>query len=225
MKPTVIYLRTSTEEQNPKLQLKDCIELAKKLGLNDYEVLEEYGSAFKDNVKRPVLDSIQKAIWKDKTVKNIIIWDFDRLFRNRIKTIEFIRNYGKIGLKVYSCRQDWFQAIEKMPIPFNEMMKDLMLQMIGWIAEEESQKKSDRIKNAVRKNKKGITVSYKGNRWGKKLLSKVARQKILELHKEGYTMRMIAKNVTYADKNNNMKNVSLGIVHKTITENTLKNNE
>jgi len=224
MKPTVIYVRTSTEEQNPKLQIKDCVELAKKLKLFNFEILEEYGSAFKDNVKRPVFDSIKKGIIKLK-VKNLIIWDFDRLFRNRIKTVEFIRNYGKLGLKVYSFRQTWFQDIEKIPEPFNYIMKDLMLQITGWIAEEESQKKSDRIKNALRKNKKGITVSYKGHRWGRKLLSKVARQKILDLHKDGLTMRMIAKNVTYADKNNNMKNVSLGIVHKTIVEFNLKNSK
>jgi len=93
---------------------------------------------------------------------------------------------------------------------------------MGWLAEDESKKKSERIKASVRK-KDGKTVSYKGNKWGRKSLSKQAKDKIITLHKEGVSIRNICKQVTYTDKNNSMKNVSVGIVHKTLQEFKAKN--
>jgi len=216
MKQTIIYLRTSTEEQNPENQLKDCEALAHRLNLIDYDVLQEKKSAFKDTAKRKVFDLIKKAI-QEGDVKNLIVWDYDRLFRNRIKTIDFIRNYSGLGLKVYSFRQAWFEDIKKIPEPFNDMMNDLMLQLIGWIAEEESRKKSERVKNTVVKEQ-GITKSYKGNKWGRKSIqTDRLRKEVLQLKEQGLSIRNIAKQVYYYDKNNNKKNPSIAFVHKLLS--------
>jgi len=215
MKETVIYNRVSSEDQHPELQLVDCEKLVKELNLSSFEVLSEKKSAWKDNIKREVFDNIRKGIQEGK-VKNLIVWDFDRLYRNRLKTVDFIRNYSKIGLKVYSVRQDWFQALEKIPVPFNDMMKDLMLQVVGWIAEEESNKKSERTKLAVKRDEKGVTVSYKGNKWGRKSISKATKEEVLKL--KGLSVREISKRVTYWDKNKHKKNISIGAVHKILAE-------
>lgn len=219
MKKTIIYLRTSREEQNPENQKKDCIALAEKLNLKDYEVFKEQKSAFRDNVRREVFEEIKKAIQKGQ-VKNLIIWDLDRLFRNRIKCVNFIKNYSKIGLKVYSYRQSWFQDIqEKMPEPFNEIVYDLMLQIISWLAEEESIKKSKRIKNAVRKNKEGKTMSYKGHKWGRKsIITKRLIEEIKKLHNQGLNHREIANQVYFYDRSNNKKNPSPSLVYKLLTQ-------
>lgn len=192
MKQTVIYLRTSTEEQNPLNQLEDCKQLAIKLNLNDYQVFEEKVSAFKDNVERKQFNLIKKAIQQGQ-VKNLIVWDLDRLYRNRIKCVNFIRNYSKLGLKIYSFRQQWLMDIENIPEPFNEMFMDFMIQFLGWIAEEESLKKSERVRIAVRKHK-GITKSYKGKKWGRKpILNQALKQQALELKESGLSIRKIAK--------------------------------
>lgn len=224
MKETIIYLRTSTEEQNPENQLKDCKELADKLGLTNYEILTEKKSAFKDNVEREVFNSIKTAIQEGK-VKNLIVWDLDRLYRNRINTVDFIRNYAKIGLRVYSFRQSWFEDIKQIPTPFNEIVYDLMLQVISWIAEEESKKKSDRVRNAVRKDNHGKTISYKGSTWGRKTIanSRIVNE-ILDLHKSGQSFRQIAETVYYYDDNRNKKMVSKSLVHKIILQNLPLNN-
>lgn len=206
MKPTIIYLRTSTGEQNPENQKKDCLELVNKLGIQDYEILEEQKSAYKD-VERKVFNEILNNIRKG-LVKNLIVWDYDRLFRNRVKTIEFIRNYSKLGLKVYSFRQQWFEEIAKIPSPWNEMMNDLLLQVVSWMAEEESKKRSDRIRNAVKKDS-GITKSYKGNKWGRKK-KKIDVDLILELHKQNLSSYEIAK------KYNEDKPAKLKISHMTV---------
>ena len=49
MNKTIIYIRTSTEEQTPELQVRDCELLASKLGLTDCEILSEKQSAWKDS--------------------------------------------------------------------------------------------------------------------------------------------------------------------------------
>ena len=102
-----------------------------------------------------------------------------------------------------------------MPEPFNEMMKDLMLQVVSWIAEEESIKKSQRVKIAVRRDG-GITKSYKGNKWGRKSLSPNVINQIKELRFKGNSITQITKEVFYWDKNNNKRFVSRAVVHKVI---------
>jgi DNA invertase Pin-like site-specific DNA recombinase len=219
MDKAIIYLRTSTEEQNPKNQLKDCEALINKLDLKNYEVLPEQQSAFKD-VGRGVFENIKQSI-KKKEIKFLICWDLDRLFRNRKKLIEFFEFCKIYNCKIYSVRQEWLESLNNIQEPFNEIMHNLMLQIMGWLSEDESKKKSERVKSAIRK-KDNKTISYKGNAWGRKALSKNVRKEILEKHKQGLSIREIAQSVWYWDKNNNRKFVSKSLVHKTIQENNSK---
>lgn len=219
---TIIYIRTSTEEQTPELQLKDCEALAQKLELKEYEVIPDKQSAWKDNVEREGFEKLKKEIEQGK-IKNLLCWDLDRLYRNRKKLIAFFQLCKVYGCKIYSARQEWLEGLNKIQEPFNEIMFDLMLSIMGWLAEDESTKKSMRVKNAVvRKDKQGNlikAISYKGKKWGRKALSHNVITQVLELHKQGLSIRNIAKQVFYNDKNNNKKQVSIAVVHKIITEN------
>lgn len=220
MKSTIIYIRTSTEDQEPKNQIKDCLTIIKKSELKDYEILEEKTSAFLNGEKRDIFNSIRKEIQKKK-IKNLIIWDLDRIYRNRRKLIEFFELCKVCNCKIYSVRQAWLSDLNNIPAPFDEIMHGLMIQIMGWIAEEESIKKSERIKLAVRK-KKGKTLSYKGNKWGRRALQSKVQDKINKLHDQGKTIREIHKEVYYYDKSNHKKYVSAGYVHKTISNSKRK---
>jgi len=211
MKETIIYLRTSTEEQNPQNQLEACQQLTQKLNLQDYEVFEEKLSGWKD-IQREVFESIKKAIQK-REVSSLIVWDLDRLYRNRKKLIEFFEFCKIYNCKIYSVRQEWLESLNKIQEPFNDIMHSLMLQIMGWLAEEESNKKSERVKIAVRREE-GITKSYKGNKWGRKGINKRVIQEIIQEKDKGLTLREIASKIIYWDKNNNKKNVSKSLVHK-----------
>jgi len=213
IKSTIIYLRTSTEEQNPENQKRDCIALAKKLNLKDYEVLEEKQSAFKDNVKREIFDSIKQAVNK-KEIKNLIVWDLDRLFRNRKKLIQFFEFCKIYNCKIYSFRQEWLESLNNIQEPFNEIMFNLMLQIMGWLAEDESKKKSERVKSAVRTDK-GVTRSYRGNKWGRKtIITKKLIEDCRKLKQQGLSIRKIAEQVYYYDQSNNKKKISPALVFK-----------
>jgi DNA invertase Pin-like site-specific DNA recombinase len=207
-----IYIRTSTEEQTPELQLRD---IATIVDIKDIPVYQDKQSAWKDNIDRVNFTELILQIKKGK-VNALYIWDWDRLYRNRLKLKDFFALCKMFNCKVHSYRQNFMEDIHRMPTPFNSIMEDMLINFLGWVAEDESKKKSERIKMAIRKED-GKTYSYKGNVWGKKNISTQARTKIIELHTEGKTIREICQLVEITDKNNNMRNVSIGCVHKTIT--------
>lgn len=212
MTRTIIYLRTSTEEQNPQNQLEDCQKLAGKLDINSYDVYEDKVSAWKE-IGREAFDNIRNLIQK-REITSLICWDLDRLYRNRKNLVTFFEFCKLNNCKIYSYRQEWLERLNEMPDPFNEIMFNLMLQIMGWLAEEESNKKSERVKLAIKK-KEGKTYSKFGNKWGRKsVITNRLRKEIKELQAQGLTLRQIQKEVYYYDKNNNKKNPSLALVHK-----------
>jgi len=121
---------------------------------------------------------------------------------------------------IYSVRQQFLNEMQDMILPvgfefIREIMINNFLNFLGWIAEDESKKRSERIRASMRETDEGV-FSYKGNKWGRKEISTPAIKKILELHAQGFSIRQIAKQVQYTDKNKNMINVSRSAVHKVI---------
>lgn len=208
---TIIYIRTSTEDQNPENQLKDCLSLLKN---DEYEIIEDKQSAWKEHKEREGFNKVKNEIKKQKLQK-LIVWDLDRIYRNRKNLVDFFKLCEINKCQIHSFRQKWLIQINEMPSPWNEIIQDLMIQIIGWLAQDESDKKSERIRNAMRVKKSGV-YSYKGNRWGRKEISSQAIKKILLLHQQGKKMKEICNEVSYSDRNNNKKNVSIGLVHKVL---------
>jgi DNA invertase Pin-like site-specific DNA recombinase len=229
---TIIYLRTSTKEQNPELQRQQCIDFCKNLNLEVIEIVSEQGSAYKLEKVRPLWEKVQERAKKEKL--DIVLWRYDRCFRNRQEFFKFMKIMFEVyGKKVYSVTEPsilkFWEMMDKShsdnPI-FNELLKnmfkaiwDFMIQQAGEEAEEESRKKSDRVKLAVVKEVGKPTKSYKGNKWGRKAIK--IDEKIIKLYKEGKTMREICKEIYYWDKTRHKKFVSLGYVHKLLTNNKI----
>jgi len=227
MNKTIIYLRTSTKEQNPELQREKCVSFSKEIGLEIVEVVSEQSSAYKLEKIRPKWESVIQRAKKEKL--NIVLWRYDRSFRNREEFFKFMKVMFEVyGVKIYSATEtsilSFWDMLDKSysenPI-FNELFKsilqafwDFMIQTAGEQAEEESKKKSERVKLTVRKGEGKITKSYKGNKWGRKTLK--VQKEIIKLFNEEKKYREICKEVFYWDKNNHKKYVSLGFVHKTI---------
>lgn len=209
MELACIIIRTSTDAQSPELQLADI------LGLNppkDSIILREQQSAWKDSVKRPELEALLSLI-KEKKISCLYVWSLDRIYRNRRKLKDFLALCHGYGVQVISYRQQWLQQLQGIPSPWNDIVYDLMLSILGWLAEDESTLKSHRVKMAIRK-RDGGTFSYKGNRWGRKPFPKQTIDRVMELHKEGWKIREIAEIVEVYDKDNNSRKISKSAVHK-----------
>lgn len=150
-----IYLRVSTEDQDEENQLSPCEKLCLDRGWSVFDIYRERVSAWgaESLSKRPELTKLLKDA-RQKKVAHVVIWDLDRLFRNRVKLVETIRAYAGYGVRFHSVRQSWLDELNKAPPPWNEIMTDLMLQIIGWMGEDESNKRSERTKAGIARKKK-----------------------------------------------------------------------
>ena len=192
-----VYIRTSTEEQTPEIQIRDIETISQK----DYKLFQDKQSAWKDDKEREDFERLRKEI-QNKKIKDLYVWDWDRLFRNRKKLKEFFAFCKIYQCNVHSYNQKFYETFYTIPEPFNEIMQELFLNLLGWMAEDESNKKSGRVKNAVRRKEGEYTKSYKGNKWGRKELSTQKKNQIKEMQQR--TIRDIAKEL----------NISTGVVHK-----------
>lgn len=197
----VVYIRTSTEEQTPEIQMRDIEKISGK----EYQLFQDKQSAWKDDKEREDFERLRKEI-QNKKVNDLYVWDWDRLFRNRKKLKEFFTFCKIYKCNVHSYNQNFYETFYTIPEPFNEIMQELFLNLLGWMAEDESNKKSGRVKNAVRRKEGEITKSYKGNKWGRKELS--TQKKNLIEGMKNRTIREIAKEL----------NISVGVVHKYLSK-------
>ena len=241
MKQSIVYLRTSTTEQTPQIQFAGCKEVLTRLEVVEYDKLEEQKSAYKNDDERTVFNEIKTNI-KRGHVKKIIVWDLDRLYRNRLKLVAFMELCKMYKCKVYSYRQKWLDEINTMPEPWDDIMFTLMINIMGWMAEDESKKKSARVKNAIRvvcpsckkrndrSSKRCVSCkadislvpakSYTGKKWGRKAISnEKMTADIIRLNKEqpNLTYKEISMLVYYY-KGTNKKNPSVNTVFKTLKQ-------
>lgn len=200
----IIYLRTSTKEQFPEKQKKQCLEFAKQRGYEVIDVLEEHLSGYKD-IRRPKYEEVKSRAFKGE-INAVIVWALDRWVRNRDTLLDDVSTLRNYNVKLHSVNEQWLEAIN-LEGSLGKTIQEFLLGLLGSIAQMESQRKSERIKMAYN-NKKG--------RWGRKDLSLITQNKIIEAHKLGKTFREITKEVYYYDKHNHPKFVSLGFVHKTL---------
>jgi len=175
----VIYLRTSTEEQEPENQKKECLDLAERRGYEVKEVFLERISGYKQ-IDRPYYNKVKELARKGE-IQAVIVWSLDRWVRNRDTLLEDTTLLGNYGCKIHSVKESWLEAIN-IEGSLGRTIKEFLLGLMGSLGEMESQRKSERVKLAVRK-KDGKTVSYKGKKWGRKGLSKQKLTKIREYYK------------------------------------------
>jgi len=207
MSKAIIYLRTSTSEQKPENQKKDCLSICKS-EFGEPEIILEKQSAWKDK-DRPKFENIREQI-KQGQINHLIVWDLDRIHRNRKKLIEFFKFCKYYKCSIHSYRQQFLEKFNEIPEPFNEIMYDMMLQIMAWLSEEESRKKSERVKIAYQNHK---------GKWGRKGLPEKTINEVLKMYNKGHSLRDIADDIYYYDKNRNLKKISLGAVHKIIKNN------
>lgn len=229
MNKVIIVNRVSSKKQNPVLQEKDCLEFANKKNFEVIKIFTEIASAGKS--KQKIIYEAEQLAIKEKA--DIIVWKYDRAFRNKKDFANFMMKFYELhNLKVYSVQEEWVNMLwdiseafdfSQIPYPYNEAIKEqlklnwkLMIRIIGKMSEDEIKDKGARVKLAVRKKEGEKTKSYKGNNWGRKPLSQNVVNQVIDLHKQGLSIRKISAAVFYWDKNNNKRNLSIAGVHKII---------
>jgi site-specific DNA recombinase len=109
-KRALIYLRVSSQGQvdtdyDPEgisipAQRAACIKLAKELGALVADEYVEPGRSAKELDKRPVFQEMRRRVLKDKDVDYVIVYMFNRAFRNAADTAVVKREFRKAGARL-----------------------------------------------------------------------------------------------------------------------------
>ncbi len=200
-----IYVRTSTEEQFPEKQIQECKDYAYRKGYEIEGIYEEKLSGYKD-IQRPKYEILKEKAKRSET-NAVIVWALDRWVRNRDTLIEDIATLKNYGCKLHSVKESYLEAIN-IEGALGKTIHEFLIGLIGSMAEVESARKSDRIKMAFK--------SHQGKQWGRPDVPAASNNQIIELYKQGKSMRQIRDIVYYYTQTKLKRYVSLGHVQKTI---------
>lgn len=228
MKVAVPYLRTSTDDQSPELQLPQIEAYCKTKGWEIDRVFIEQKSGYKDESKREEFNKMLDYV-KSVRDRKIIVVNMDRFSRQPpeevLKQTEMLSTMYNVTL--HAVEGDAWSEIVEMVGTLKQMgfigdaIGDFLRKLLQGIehqrAYNESKEKSARVRRAV-KIVNGVTMSYKGNRWGDKGLPKQTIDRIIEAHNNGMNIRQIAQTVQTTSKSGNMKRISKSVVHKYIKQ-------
>jgi site-specific DNA recombinase len=187
-----IYLRVSTDDkgQDPKLQLQPCLDFIAQRQYGEYKVFQEEGSAWQRH-SRPIFEGMLEQAFKEK-IEHIVVWRYDRVSRRRIDFLSIWTKCNLQGIKIHSVTETFIETLNNLPKPWDEIMGRFMLEIVAWLSEEESRKKSENVKRAYQAGKhQGV--------WGRPSKSDYYVKRILELRKEGKSIGGISKELGMAE--------------------------
>jgi DNA invertase Pin-like site-specific DNA recombinase len=109
-------------------------------------------------------------------------------------------------VQLHSVKDNWIENIN-LPGSMGMLMRDFFFGLMAWLAEEESERRSERVLSSEKfqKAKKKGTI-------GRKEISQEVKDAIIEKLKEGKSYRQIHNEVTYKIKHGKVKHVSIGKV-------------
>ena len=203
---TIIITRASTNEQEARDQLPDCRRFCKERGWEVVREFQEIQSAWKTYVPRRKLDEALEYARKHR-IPHIVFWDLDRYWRNRKLALEGIRQYAKLGIKLHFVRQSYLEDLWNIPEPWNAVFYDIMINLLSALAQEESDKRSDRVKKAFQ--------SGKYSNWGKHGIGYTDEQ-IIEVYQREGSLRKARLQLPYKTRSGKRKFVSIAKISQVV---------
>ena len=217
MNDVAIYIRVSNTEQTEESQRQPCIDYCKEHGWNIIKVYSDHAKSAYKNVRRPQYEKVLASV-RQKSIDHIVVWSLDRWCRRGPRelrsTIDYLASYG---VQLHSVKEQWIESIN-MPGSLGQTFKDFMIGIVGWLAEQESTRKSERVKESLKYQR----ALKKGN-VGRPALPDEVKKRIAVLLKQGRSYSNIRKEVTYEGKYNRVHRVSvatINAVRKSLSTNT-----
>lgn len=197
-----IYTRVSTEKQDYENQIYDLKEYCKKNGWSIYNIYKETISGKESNrpiFKQMMLDAHQKKF------DAILVWALDRFTREGVARawyyISLLDNYK---ISFISYREPFLNTD-------NKVVKDMLFSIMSVLAEQERLRISERTKAGLKQ------ARLKGIKLGRKEVPEKIKEQIIKLREQGKSYREICNEVYYWDTSRNKHLVSMGFVHKTLS--------
>lgn len=171
-----VYVRVSTDDQNPEMQINSCRKFCEEKG---YSVIKEYIDKKSGRTeKRPQFQQMKKdAIFR--RFDTVVIWKMDRLTRGTIrevvKILEWFSNYK---INVVSVTEPYLNT--------DNPSSELILLVMAWCANIESKRIGERVKAGIKNwTEKNPDKRWRGKEWD--------IGKAIELREQGVGWRSIEK--------------------------------
>ena len=140
-----LWVRVSTNRQETANQMPDLQRLAEQRGYKIVRTFEVEESAWKGN-HRAARDEVIRAAHRGE-FSVLVIWALDRICREGPEdALKLVRELDERGCAVVSHQEDWMTG--------SPDVQKLMLSIFGWLAEQESKKRSERVKAGLERRKR-----------------------------------------------------------------------
>ena len=206
MDKAVIYLRVSSDKQTEESQLKQCEELCKERSFDIVKIFRDHAKSAYKNVKRPEFEKLKQLV-KNREIDHVVVWALDRITRRGPKelqnTIDYLLAYD---VQLHSVQEKWLESIN-MPGGMGSVIRDFFIGLMGWMAQQESELKSERIKQS-----KVYQKALEKGTVGRSTLSDTIVHEVEQLLQKGKSYKQIHEQVTYKAKFGKVKHVSIGTI-------------
>ena len=166
-----IYSRVSTKDQRTETQTENLKEYCKRMTYEIYGIYEDKGqSGLKDS--RPEFNRLMNDV-RLRLFDAVVVWKLDRIGRSLQHLLHILQEFKNKNIDFVSVTQN---------IDTTTASGKLMFQIMGAFAEFESSLISERVRAGKEKSKIKQGRKNKG----------VNLKKVLELKKEGLSLRQIA---------------------------------
>ena len=147
--PCAVWLRVSTDEQDSGNQQPDIARFAAHHGYDISEVYEVSDSAWKDGEGGPEYKRAIAQVLDDAHAgkfKVLIVWALDRITRLGAEdALRLIRKLRERGCMLVSVQESWLNGSPEIV--------DVLVAFAGWQAQQESRRRSERIKIGLAKRR------------------------------------------------------------------------
>lgn len=147
--PAAIWLRVSTDEQDARNQLAAVTRFCQAHGLEivkRYEISDSAWNGGKDGgAYQRTLKQAQDDAWRGE-FGAIVVWALDRITRAGAEdTLRLVRVFDERGATLMSVEEPWLNTTSEV--------KDVLVAFAGWAAQQESKRRSQRVKLSIEKRK------------------------------------------------------------------------
>jgi len=176
MTKAAVYLRVSGNEQNTENQLPALEKFAESRGFEITAIYREQESAWKSGHQSELKRFLQDCGKGIRKFDILLVWSLDRLSREGPAAIlQLIHTMDLFGVRVISINEPWTE--------FPNEVTPLFYAIVGWVAEFESRRRSERtLAGLDRARKEGKTLGRPKGSQDKK-----------PRHRAGYLQRWAGK--------------------------------
>lgn len=148
-----IWARISTDDQHTGNQLDQLRAWAQRRGLDvvqEFVTEDSAWAASPGNGKGTQFDKARNELINGARLGHyqvVLIWALDRLSRRGIEdTLAVLRRLAEYEADVWSLQEDWLRTSDPA-------MRELLVGIFGWMAGQESMRRSERIKAGLARRK------------------------------------------------------------------------